>query len=131
MKRETYKMLDRLMDLGIKGDDARALRRISITLHSWSEEECNGTIQRDEDIDCKPVRYYEDARGVHHRAGVIADREKGAQRRLAKIMARYPELWAYEQGDPRGCALYVGKQADLNGRDVDSCYNSFGVGIYK
>jgi hypothetical protein len=107
MNHHTYKMLDALMNLGIKGDDARALRRISMTLNRWSEL----------------------ANGEHRRAGVIADREKGAQKRLAAIMARYPELWAYQQGDPRGCALYVGKQADLNGRDVDSLYSTLGVAI--
>jgi hypothetical protein len=130
MNHETYKMLDRLMELGIKGDDARALRRISMTLHSWSEEECNGTIQRDETTE-KPIRWAELRNGEHIRLGIINDRERGAQRRLAKIMARYPELWAYKQGDPRGCALYVGKFADLNGRTIESFYNSTGVGVFK
>ena len=39
----------------------------------------------------------------------IADRERGALKRLAAIMQRYPDFWSYVQGDPRGAALYVGK----------------------
>jgi hypothetical protein len=128
MNHETYKMLDRLMDLGIKGDDARALRRISMTLHRWAEEECNGTIQRS-DATGNPFRYIELANGQHECAGHIADREKGAQKRLAAIMARYPALIAYEQGDPRGCALYVASREALGSRDIDSCYSSFGMAV--
>ena len=37
----------------------------------------------------------------------IPDRERGAQKRLAKIMARYPGSIAYVQGDPRGASLYI------------------------
>ncbi len=60
----------------------------------------------------------------------IADRERGAQKRLAKIMARYPGLLAYVQGDPRGVALYVMARADVPaGSTVDSCYNR-GIAVY-
>jgi hypothetical protein len=37
----------------------------------------------------------------------LDDRERGALKRLAKIIARYPAFQAYVQGDPRGCALYI------------------------
>ena len=36
-----------------------------------------------------------------------ADRETAAHKRLAAIMARYPNLAAYVQGDPRGAALFI------------------------
>jgi len=56
----------------------------------------------------------------------IPDRERGALKRLAKIMANYPGWASYVQGDPRGCALYILRPADTadlpdnpNGGDVD------------
>ncbi len=59
------------------------------------------------------------------------DRERGAQKRLAKIMARYPGLTAYVQGDPRGAALYILKPGDIpEGASIDSCY-SRGVAVFK
>ncbi len=62
----------------------------------------------------------------------IPDREKGAQRRLLAILARYPALQAYEQGDPRGCALYIIPRKSLDdGKDVNSCYSSVGVAVHS
>ena len=43
----------------------------------------------------------------------IPDRERGALKRLAKIMApRYPQLKSYVQGDPRGASLYIMREGD-------------------
>ena len=57
--------------------------------------------------------------------------ERGAQKRLAKIMARYPGYQAYVQGDPRGAALYILRPGDVpEGADVASCYNR-GIAVYK
>lgn len=54
----------------------------------------------------------------------IPDRETGAKRRLAKLMARYPTLTAYIQGDPRGAALYILRPGDVpEGKDADACYS--------
>ena len=65
---------------------------------------------------------------VYHR---VVDRERGAQKRLAKIMARYPGFQAYVQTDPRGCALYILRPGDVPaGSDVSSCYNR-GIAVYK
>lgn len=62
---------------------------------------------------------------------LIADREAGAQRRLARIMARYPGMSAYVQGDPRGASLYILRPGDVpEGSTVDNCYNR-GVAVYK
>jgi hypothetical protein len=61
----------------------------------------------------------------------LPDREKGAQKRLGKLMARYPGFVAYVQGDPRGASLYVLRPSDVpaDGK-VDSVY-SRGVAVYK
>ncbi len=123
------RMLARLSKLGVTASDAESLRRISRTMSKWAEEECNGTIQRDEATGF-PRRYVEDLRGGHHAAGIIPDREAKAQKQLKTIMARYPKLWAYVQGDPRGCALYIGSREELGDRNADSCYSSFGVAVY-
>ena len=45
---EKYDVVAVLQRIGISEDDARALRRISVTLRRWYEHECNGAIQRDE-----------------------------------------------------------------------------------
>ncbi len=47
----------------------------------------------------------------------MPDREKGARKRLAAIMARYPGFAAYVQTDPRGASLYVLRPGDC--RDCD------------
>lgn len=43
----------------------------------------------------------------------LPDRERGALKRLGKIMARYPGFAYYVQGDPRGCALYILRPTDI------------------
>lgn len=129
MNANTFRMLNALQREGIDYQDAIALRRIAMTLHRWAERECNGEIERNDGTG--------EAFGVYNIDGPgpikyckIADRERGAQRRLAAIMARYPRLMAYEQGDPRGASLYIIPRAAMEGRDVDSYYSSFGVAVY-
>ena len=59
------------------------------------------------------------------RRGPIADRERGALKRLKAIMARYPGFEAYVQTDPRGASLYIlpaGITADNYSR---------GIAVYK
>lgn len=59
------------------------------------------------------------------------DREAGARKRLAEIMARYPTLTAYVQGDPRGAALYILRPGDVPaGEDVGAYYNR-GIAVHK
>ena len=61
----------------------------------------------------------------------LPDRERGALKRLAKIMARYPGFAPYVQGDPRGCALYIMRPGGVpDGADIASCYNR-GIAVYK
>lgn len=117
-------------NLGFSMDEADALRRIERTLHRWAELECGtdaGHIERD-DATGKPVFVNARARYVQandpRARSVIPDREAGALRRLGKLMARHPELVAYHQGDPRGCALYVLRKSDVpEGVAIDSIYS--------
>lgn len=109
---ESYRQLyNRLQAAGFGPDEVDALLRIEQTLHRWAERECNGEIERDEEG--RPFASHA-AWGGKHLAYRIPDREAGAQRRLAAIMKGHPEYVAYEQGDPRGCALYLVKRADLS-----------------
>jgi hypothetical protein len=113
---------NRLRTLGISREDAETLRRISMTLHRWFEKECgfdNGCIERDETTG---RTYWLNSYTM--RRTPIADRETGARRRLAAIMARYPTLTAYVQSDPRGCALYILTAEQLAGEHpIDAIYN--------
>lgn len=130
---------DSLLRAGITYAHAVELRRISMTLHRWHELECGDgndyaswSIVRGKktgnvfeyDDDGKP--YIE--RHAHSESkptySLIADRETGARKRLARIMANYPTLSAYIQTDPRGCALYIGEHL------TDSDYNR-GIAVYK
>jgi len=136
MNKETHYMLSTLERAGISQDDAFALRRISMTLHRWHELECGNSneycsygIERDEDTG-KPYMVTHPNTGKSRRHAV-ADREKGAIRRLNTIMARYPALTSYIQGDPRGAALYILRPDDIPvGKDVDAYY-SRGLAVYK
>lgn len=123
------RMLNALIDAGIDPADADALRRISMTLHRWHEAECGtgyGYIERDEETG---KTYW-----VNANTGArlpCYDRETGALKRLAAIMARYPSLGYYIQGDPRGAALYVLRPGDVpEGASVESCYTN-GIAVYK
>lgn len=136
MNKDTWQMIERVKSLGITESDAFSLRRISMTLHRWFELECGDgnsfaswSIERDETTD-KPYMVYYPNNGKSYRHAV-ADREKGAYKRLAAIMARYPLLMSYVQGDPRGCALYILTVSDIPAcTDISSIYNR-GVAVYK
>jgi hypothetical protein len=123
-----------LASLGVSYADADSLRRISMTLTRWHEGECgdgNGGIERDGDEpDSKPYRVYWSNFSPVAKRYPIPDRETGALKRLAKIMAKYPNLTPYVQGDPRGCALYILRPDDVPvGADVSSYY-SRGIAVY-
>lgn len=120
---------DQLAALGVSYEDADALRRISMTLRRWFERECgdgSGCIERDEKSQI-PYWYranhsYLDPHDPRARYR-IPDREAGAKRRLAAIMAKYPHLTPYIQGDPRGCSLYILRPQDLSSEhSIDSIY---------
>jgi len=129
MNKDTVYMLSCLTRAGIAHDDAMALRRISMTLHNWHEKECGfeySCLERDE-VTGKP--FWVNSRTM--RRSPIADLERGALKRLNTIMAKYPNLSTYVQGDPRGAALYILRPGDVpEGEDVDSYY-SRGLPVYK
>ncbi len=148
--------IDDLQSAGFSFEDAHALRRISMTLHRWHELECGDSndyaswcITRGHhgtrppafvhDEDGKPYlerHYYPQVVGQPGNRTTytaIPDRERGALRRLARIMARYPGFASYVQGDPRGCALYIIPLDRLNTYDaanLDCCYTR-GIAVYK
>ena len=129
MNKDTWHMIERLKSSGITEKDAFALRRIAMTLHRWHEMECgldNGCIERDEETG---KAYWLNSHTM--RRYPIADREKGALKRLAALSAKYPDFVPYVQGDPRGASLYmVPKKYLEDGRDIDSFYSN-GIAVYK
>ena len=136
-----YDCIGHLTRAGIDYADAKALRRISMTLQRWHELECgtgNGqttySIERDGDgPDSKPFMrvQYPSRSGYVDCRWPIADREIGARNRLAKIMARYPSLGAYVQGDPRGAALYILRPGDVPAGEDVSSYYSRGIAVCR
>lgn len=98
-------------------EDYATLRRAAMTLRRWYEEECNGTIQRDE-ADGKPYRY---SAHTGDRIGKTSDRERGAEKTVCEVCGRLG-LRHFLQTDPRGGTLYVSREP-LN----QSNYSSQGV----
>ena len=127
--KQRYEVLNRLQEAGISYQDANALRRISMTLQRWGEHECNGDIQRDEATN---IPYWHYGRGTQgpFLTTKIADREKGALKRLLAIVASYPDFVAYHQTDPGGCGVYLVRRCDVSeGMSIDSAYNR-GIAVY-
>lgn len=134
---------DVLRSLGFTPEEAEQLRRISMALHRWHELECgtdNGCVERDETTG-KP--YWLNSATM--RRSPMADREKGALKRLGEIIkahnergqetgphtiTRNPQVSAYIQTDPRGAALYIIRPGDVpTGEDVSAYYNR-GICVY-
>lgn len=141
MNKQTWHMIESLKREGITEDDALALRRISMTLQRWFELECGDgnsygswAIERDEQTEVPYMvrHHYAHGQGKDRTTKTrIPDREAGARKRLAAIMARYPSLAAYIQTDPRGASLYILRPGDVQtGEDVSSHY-SRGIAVYK
>ena len=156
-----YDCIQTLHEAGISYGDAQDLRRISMTLHRWHELECGDSnnhaswcITRGR-WECanqpipgshSPNVFVHDGDGGpalerHSHSGsaptytAIPDRERGALKRLAKIMVRYPGFASYVQGDPRGAALYILTPHNLQfiasrGSTVDASY-SCGIVVCK
>lgn len=134
---KTARFFRSLEMIGVSYEDANKLRLIERTLHRWSELECGDgnehgswAIERDEETD-KPFYVHI----IYAQSGYLggqkaqtyrtptADREKGALKRLEKILANYPSLTYYHQSDPRGCSLWlVPKDRLSNGERLDSVY---------
>lgn len=110
-----------LGNYGISTTDIAALRRIEMVLHRWAEKMCNGEIERDEKTG-KTFKVTDQYYGATRLKFSTPDAETGALRRLAAIMERYPDLCAYHQTDPRGCALYILRKADVGTDRIDRVY---------
>lgn len=135
MKAETYQVLERLQNIGFTWDEAQTLRRISMTLNRWFCLECGDgnnyaswAIERDETTD-RPYMVTHPHTGKSYRTP-ISDRETGARKRLAAIMAPFKRrLVAFVQTDPRGCSLYILRKRDIRGQEIGSVYNR-GIAVY-
>lgn len=129
--------------LGFTFNETETLRRAQMTLHRWAERECNGEVQRHEETD----RPYSHSR-VSARTGktiysYVPDRETGALKRIAKVIAdRNTRAWVgtsgsieevelkyYHQTDPRGCALYLLRPGDVPEGKDPSAYYSCGIAV--
>lgn len=97
---ETVNLFDRMRELGFSHEETETMLRAERALRRWGEQECGDSTRR----------------------YPIPDREASAKRRIGKIMGRHPDLWFFHQSDPRGCAVWVGRKADVNGKDVATCY---------
>lgn len=128
MTKETDNVLATLGQLGIAPDDAVTLRRASLALRRWFERECGdglGIIERDE----AGIPWHVSAT-TGRRMYRMTDREANSRKRISAIMARYPDLTAYVQTDPRGPALYILRPGDVpEGGSIRSHY-SRGVAVY-
>ena len=127
-----------LQDLGFTAQEVESLRRISNTLQRWHELECGtdgGCIERDE---TNGKAYWRSESGRCRYA--VPDREAGAKKRLAAILAARngrefhtilpTAVFAYIQTDPRGAALYILRPGDVPaGEDADAYYNR-GICVY-
>lgn len=136
MNKATRQMLERIQAAGITQDDALALRRCAMTLHRWYELECGDgnnyaswAIERDEKTD-KPYMVRYPHQGATTRSP-IPDREKGAHKRIATILQRYPSLTAYYQTDPRGAPLYILRPGDVPAGEKAESYYNRGIAVYK
>ncbi len=117
-------MNDSLRRLGLNAEECEQLRNASIRLHRWGEMECNHDIRRDE-IPGKVTIRYNGGDQPH----VIPDRETLAIKRCEAI-AKAHGLVFYHQGDPRGCAVYIGKPESIpEGASIDSYYTRL-IAVY-
>jgi len=130
-----FRLFAQLQELGFTYAEAAQLRRIEMTLQRWAERECGDgsdwAIERDE-VTGKPFNVYH-GEGKPHRYA-IADKERGALRRLGKIVAdRNTRNWvgspcgikdapgylfAYSQGDCRGCMLTLCTREELTDKQT-------------
>ena len=93
-------------------------------LQKWGEEECNGTIQWDDND--QPRRHAIQWDGSPSRQGRLIPNSEAKWLAEAEALAKQLGGHIYHQGDPRGCALYFYRDSDLEGRrfHIDQIYSS-------
>jgi hypothetical protein len=122
-----------LMTLGFTRDESDALRRISLTLRRWHELECGigdretWFIERENGADDGRPFMVSANTGRRY---AVADRERGALRRLRKIIGQHPGLGYYIQPDPRGAALYILRPGDVPANARAESYYTRGLCVY-
>ena len=104
---------------GISQQDYKALALEEHRLQRWSEQECNGEIQRDDETG-KPYRWLSYG-GTAKARYSTPDRETGSLKRCQEIAERYG-LKFFHQLDPRGCQVHIYRESDLQGSDIGSVY---------
>jgi hypothetical protein len=123
-------------DLGFSFEETETLRRAEMTLHRWHELECGdcndyGTsfcLNRDEETEKPFMEYHRRDGSASHRP--YPDKEKGALRRIAEtIMGKAGIAGFYQQGDPRGCALYILRDGDIPEGESACAYYSRGIAV--
>lgn len=134
-QKDKFALFGCLQSLGFTYEESAQLRRIEMTLHRWAELECGDSndfkswcISRDEKTG-KPVMEVHPHDGKSY-TYPIADRERGALKRLARIVAARnarqadSKIIPYHQSDPRGCQLYLVNATDITpATPIDSIYN--------
>ena len=115
------------------------LRQCERGLHVWSEQECNGEIQRDEND--RPLLYKRSRFGDFTESPRPTVDLEAHFLDKARSEAEQFGLKVYHQGDPRGCQLYLYSQAELDerlerseilrkpGMGISACYNSVGTAV--
>ena len=103
---------------GISRQDYKALALEEHRLQRWSEQECNGEIQRDDETG-KPFRHWPNQPTMS--PVPTPDKEAGSIRRCKEIAESYG-LKFFHQTDPRGCQVHVYRESDLQGSDIRSVY---------
>lgn len=132
-KQDIARFYSTMESLGFTFAETEILRRAEMTLHRWAERECNGEIERDEMTG-----------KVRDRMKMtVPDRETGALKRIAKVIAdRNTRTWVgtgdsidkvalsyYHQTDPRGASLYILRPGDVPEGKDPSAYYSRGIAV--
>ena len=131
-KQRIFELQSKLAELGFDYHETEALRRISMTLSRWAERECNGEVEVDDDGRAYSVNHGGPWNGWKVTRYRVPNREAGAKRRLAKILANHPDFTYYHQTDPRGAALYLVNKAQslYSLQTIDSNYNQIGIPVW-
>ena len=103
------------------GDWAK-LCRLSRSLRTWNEKECNGQIQCDDNGEHR--LYFADKYGSFTIPGpTLGDQGEAILAKAQQIASKYGAI-IYHQEDPRGCALFIYKVQELrDGQRIDNCYS--------
>jgi hypothetical protein len=135
-EQQKFALYQSLADLGFTYPEAKALRRAEITLRRWCGDVWSCRIQKRSvfGVGVKTRTFWASSSdGFEH---PIADREAGALRRVRAIVDacndrnrlvaefhRHGTLIEFHhRPHPTLCNLYLLTRAQLNGRDIATCY---------